>query len=257
MKYLFLFLLSFSLLHSEIAKEDWQQIGLKVWQNECKGTVDGLISWNSGEEFPSLGIGHFIWYPEGATKKFEETFPALVEFLNEKLKDTDQKIPSWIKSQKGFPWKTREEFLKDKRSKKMQQLRDLLSSTVDFQITFLFERFEMAEKKILPKLSIRQKNILEDLKKNPQGIYALIDYVNFKGIGLSESERYRGEGWGLLQVLQNIPDQTENEQILPAFIHSAKKVLTKRVKNAPSERKEERWLIGWHKRLETYGKTDH
>jgi hypothetical protein len=36
-------------------------IGKKIWQNECGGTVDGLTTWNVGEEFPSLGIGHFIW----------------------------------------------------------------------------------------------------------------------------------------------------------------------------------------------------
>ena len=29
----------------------------------------------------------------------------------------------------------------------------------------------------------------------------MIDYVNFKGDGLKPTERYKGEGWGLLQVL--------------------------------------------------------
>ena len=30
-----------------------------------------------------------------------------------------------------------------------------------------------------------------------------MDYVNFKGEGVSSSERYRGQGWGLLQVLES------------------------------------------------------
>jgi len=132
MKFLCFLLLSTLAFCGEIDKESLQQIGLKVWQNECRGTVDGLISWNPGEEFPSLGLGHFIWYPEGASKKFEEGFPPLIAFLAEKLKETDQKIPSWIQSKKGFPWKTREAFLKDKRSRKMNQLRDLLTSTLDW-----------------------------------------------------------------------------------------------------------------------------
>lgn len=238
----------------KLSKEEIHQIGLQIWQNECSGTVDGLIHWNSGEEFPSLGIGHFIWYPEGATKKFDETFPSLAAYLSEKLKDTDQKIPSWITSKKGFPWKTRESFLNDKRSKKMQQLRDFLSATIDLQIAFLFERFEIAEQKITPQLTDKQKHFLETLKTSPQGVYALIDYVNFKGTGLSETERYRTEGWGLLQVLQNIPEETNDSQLVDAFVTSAKKVLAKRVKNAPIERKEERWLSGWYKRLETYPK---
>jgi hypothetical protein len=38
-------------------------VGKKVWINECDGTVAGLTSWNGDEAFPSLGIGHFIWYP--------------------------------------------------------------------------------------------------------------------------------------------------------------------------------------------------
>ena len=39
--------------------------GMKIWQNESGATVSGLTHWNEGEEFPSLGIGHFIWYPHG------------------------------------------------------------------------------------------------------------------------------------------------------------------------------------------------
>src|SRR6476661_2837441 len=42
-----------------------QRVGQRIWQNECAGTVEGLTSWNSSEDFASLGIGHFIWYPEG------------------------------------------------------------------------------------------------------------------------------------------------------------------------------------------------
>ncbi|PWU11360.1 MAG: hypothetical protein C5B47_00975, partial [Verrucomicrobia bacterium] len=36
-------------------------IGAQVWKNECAGTTSGLTSWNRGEDFASLGIGHFIW----------------------------------------------------------------------------------------------------------------------------------------------------------------------------------------------------
>ena len=56
------------------------RIGKKIWQNECGGTVAGLTSWNTGENFASLGIGHFIWYPKGVRGPFDESFPELVAF---------------------------------------------------------------------------------------------------------------------------------------------------------------------------------
>jgi hypothetical protein len=47
---------------TEIRLTDSQalEIGKRIWKNECAGTVSGLTSWNGGEEFPSLGIAHFI-----------------------------------------------------------------------------------------------------------------------------------------------------------------------------------------------------
>ena len=68
---------------SEIRVSDAEadRIGKKIWQNECSGTRDGLTSWNKGEDFPSLGIGHFIWYPENKRGPFKESFPALKDYL--------------------------------------------------------------------------------------------------------------------------------------------------------------------------------
>src|ERR1700761_3682082 len=59
-------------------------IGRKVWMNECDGTVTGLTSWNGGEAFPSLGIGHFIWYPAGKRGPYEESFPLLIAYLRDR-----------------------------------------------------------------------------------------------------------------------------------------------------------------------------
>ena len=60
------------------------KIAWKIWQNECAGTIRGLVSWNRGEAFPSLGIGHFIWFPAGVTERFEESFPAFIQFCRRK-----------------------------------------------------------------------------------------------------------------------------------------------------------------------------
>ncbi len=43
-----------------ISASEAKAIGKRIWINECGGTVEGLTSWNKGEYFASLGIGHFI-----------------------------------------------------------------------------------------------------------------------------------------------------------------------------------------------------
>ena len=58
-----------------ISHSDALKVGKRVWQNECNGTISGLTSWNQGEDFASLGIGHFIWYPKERRGPFEEEFP--------------------------------------------------------------------------------------------------------------------------------------------------------------------------------------
>jgi hypothetical protein len=83
-------------------------------------------------------------------------------------------------------------------------------------------------------------------------MFCLIDYVNFKGEGTSAKERYRGEGWGLLQVLEGMTSQKAVWNYPGEFAESAKRVLSRRVANSPPERGEKRWLAGWHNRCESY-----
>ncbi|MDX8395917.1 MAG: hypothetical protein R8K22_05850, partial [Mariprofundaceae bacterium] len=80
----------------------------------------------------------------------------------------------------------------------------------------------------------------------------LIDYVNFKGEGTNPNERYQGQGWGLLQVLQNMDTERAKQHANLAFSDAAEKVLTQRVALSPIERNEQRWLAGWLKRIQTY-----
>ena len=83
----------------------------------------------------------------------------------------------------------------------------------------------------------------------PLGLYALIDYLHFKGSGLNNSERYQQQGWGLQQVLLQMRSDANS---LQDFVIAAKQVLQRRVANAPAERNEQRWLRGWHNRVESY-----
>jgi hypothetical protein len=250
-------LLLFSLLIGNtfaisISPEAAQQIGVKIWQNECGGTLEGLTHWGKNENFPSLGIGHFIWYPAGKKDRFQEGFPPLLAFLqNEKVK-----MPAWLQTANICPWNSREEFYEQIHSLKMSQLRQFLFDTRNLQAIFIANRLEKALPRMIEKLSSPDKEKItttfNKLANDPQGLYALIDYVNFKGEGTSPTETYKGQGWGLLQVLEAIP--TFSKSVVTDFVEAAKKVLVQRVKNAPPERQEEKWLKGWFNRLETYKK---
>jgi len=233
-----------------LSDKDAATIGSKVWKNECGGRVDGLTSWNVGEGFPSLGIGHFIWYPENARDRFEESFPKVVSFL----KSNGANLPSWLTPETHCPWTSREQFLGDAQGAKMTELRNFLANTVSLQTKYIVRRLEGALPMVLEKApqSEREKltaRFYRVLNGGYAGAYALIDYVNFKGEGVSDSERYKGQGWGLLQVLEEMQD-TDNP--VQAFATSAAAVLTRRVKNSPPERHEERWLPGWKNRINTY-----
>jgi hypothetical protein len=225
-------------------------IGRRVWKNECGGTREGLTSWNTGENFASLGIGHFIWYPKGVSGPFEESFPELLRFFTA----GGVKLPAWLKPDMDCPWKTRAEFQAAARSPQMSELRDLLASTITQQSRFLARRMEQS----LPKMTAaapagRREHVrrqFERLAATGKGTFALIDYVNFKGEGTNPKERYKGEGWGLLQVLEGM-DADANPPA-KAFGDSAARVLARRVKNSPADRGEARWLPGWTSRVKSY-----
>lgn len=233
-----------------ISPEDACIISNKIWKNECAGSCEGLTHWNKGENFASLGIGHFIWYPLGRQEQFQETFPNLLLFLQkEKVA-----VPAWLQTAQGCPWISREDFYENINSEEMNVLRKFLFETKDLQAIFIANRLEKTFPLLIENLPLDEREristIFYQLSKDPNGLYALIDYMNFKGAGSSSSEMYNGQGWGLLQVLRRM--QVSSQNPLVDFVASAKAVLIERVKNSPPERGEERWLKGWLNRLETY-----
>lgn len=229
------------------------RVGKRIWQNECGGTVAGLTSWNAGEDFASLGIGHFIWYPKGKRGPFEESFPPLVAFLRAR----GIGVPAWAHG--PCPWPSKAAFDADKNGARQKELRVLLSQTVRQQTEFIMARMQAALPKMLAEAPRAQRagvqRVFQSLAATPEGAFCLIDYVNFKGEGTSAKERYNGQGWGLLQVLQEIDRTAESRTPWHVqFAAAAKRVLSRRVANAPAERKEQRWLAGWHNRCDGYAR---
>jgi hypothetical protein len=225
-----------------------ERIGRRLWENESGGTIAGLTAWNFGEDFASLGIGHFIWYPANKPGPFEESFPPLLQYLV----SNGLEIPTWLKQSGACPWSDRAQFIADQQSQRMKELRSLLAGTIALQARFAGLRLERALPKMLQAVPGEEREQIRTnfarVAREPEGLYALVDYVNFKGEGTLASERYHGKGWGLLQVLEEMRDGPARLE----FSRAADKVLTRRVANAPVDRNEKRWLPGWRNRVRTY-----
>ena len=235
-------------LQITISAEDAQRIGQQIWQNEGAGKIEHLLVWNAGEDFPSLGIGHFIWFPHGVRVPFQESFPSLIPYLA-----NSPYFPAWLHQQTHAPWISREQFQQQINSSRSLELRRLLHHTFAQQTQFIIARVQRGLPSLLKQIDNPQQRqhvekLLTQLLQQPAGTYAVVDYINFKGEGTSEKERYQGKGWGLLQVLLEMSAQTND--VVSEFARAADTVLTRRVANAP--RDESRWLPGWRKRLQTY-----
>jgi len=237
-----------------VSEKDLRLIGDMVFLNESGEKLDSIVCWNEGEDFMSLGLGHFIWYQKDKDNRFEESFPRLLNFMREK----GRKIPVWLEDMEhnGYPWKNRQELLQNLHKDDLAKLRRFLYDTLPLQALFLFERLNDALPKMLKVAAPDSRKNVEyqfcRLVNAPGGIYALVDYVNFKGEGVLENESYNEVRWGLLQVLENMHGRDRDVSALNEFVLNAKKLLKKRVLNAPAGIDESQWLSGWERRLDSY-----
>ena len=240
-----------------LSESQQQWLGDRVFANECNNQISCLTSWNRGENFPSLGIGHFIWYQAGQTEAFTQSFPLLLAFYRQQA----IALPDWLAAtaSTGSPWPDRDAFYAAFDGPELTSLRAFLATTRMVQVEFMWQRLEQSLPRLLELTDPSRRAAIEALfyaianTRPPQGVYALLDYVNFKGEGIASSEQYQGQGWGLRQVLEAMPESTEAApDLLSQFSRTAAKILQRRVANAPQERDEQRWLAGWLKRVASY-----
>lgn len=236
-------------------------IGYKIWHNECNNRTDQLVFWKKGEEFLSLGIGHFIWHPaQPQACQFQDTFPLLVRFMEQEKVI----VPPWIKkaATSGCPWKSAGEFAlaQKQEDQRIKLLTNFLVKTIDIQAQFMKIRLLSLIKKLPRYLSkkdlVHVEHVLNIIGSSEQGMYALIDYLHCKGEGLGMQEQYNGKAWGLIAVLKEMDQTQTKKDPIGSFVQSAKKVLQARVRNAPPHRNEEQWLKGWFNRINTYQQND-
>jgi hypothetical protein len=236
-----------------------KQIGQKIWLNETGGRREAITSWSANEEFASLGIGHFIWFPVGKWLPFEESFPALLEFMRKK----NVRLPAWLDQTQipANPWTSRAEFRKNANSPQMNELRQFMLDTVAEQTQFMMARAQGAMEKILkttPDGLEREHIVIQFTRvvRASENLYPLIDYINFKGEGTNPNESAmnretgRRQGWGLKQVLLRMNGTTGDPKAVRAeFADAAQFVLQQRIRNLPSNRVFE---TGWLRRVATY-----
>lgn len=236
-----------------------KRIGQKIWLNETGGRSEAITSWNANEEFASLGIGHFIWFPVGKWLPYEESFPALLEFMRKK----NVRLPAWLDQTQipANPWTSRAEFKRNANSPRMKELRQLMLDTVAEQTQFMVTRAQGAMEKILkttPDGAEREHIVVQFTRvvRASEDFYPLIDYINFKGEGTNPNEAAmnretgRRQGWGLKQVLLSMNGVTGDPKAVRAeFADAAQFVLQQRVRNLPSNRVFE---TGWLRRVATY-----
>ena len=144
----------------------------------------------------------------------------------------------------------------------MLELRGFLLDSVPQQTQYLLARTETAVPKMLAALPRPEDRAhllaqLNRVVRSSPDLYPLIDYVNFKGEGISDKETVfdnqtrRNEGWGMRWLLLEMKGTEIGPPALEEFSRAAKAVLDRRIRNHPTST---RWRIGWHKRCDTYRK---
>ena len=164
MRFILFFIFSISTLFATeitLTQKQADYIAQKVWQNEGAGLDKYLVHWNEGEDFASVGIGHFIWFSKGHTERFREVFPMVLSFMESR----DVKMPSWLNSKTPLPWNSKEEFYKAKKvkSKKHTELFAFLKATMPEQAAFMAQRLSGALPQMLETIETPKKQ--ERIKK--------------------------------------------------------------------------------------------
>ena len=200
-----------------------------------------------------MGIGHFIWYPKGFDGRWTETWPEFVKYATAQGK----RLPA-VAYSPDCPWQNKAAFMRDFNGPQLSGLRKWLAANISVQTEFIAYKSRAALPNILAAAPAsdraRIQRNYDKVATTPNGVYALVDYVNFKGDGTNPREAYAGQGWGLKWVLMEMRDVPSGPAAAKEFGAAAKRRLHLRIKNSPKARGESRWRAGWDNRCDSYGR---
>lgn len=229
-------------------------LSARILKNQTAGNPEKLISWNEQGNFVTLGIGHLIWYPASKKGQYNESFPVFLNYA----KAHGAQLPAWLANQyqEGAPWSNSATFTRAKNDPQLRELHAFMNKTLNLQANFMVARLKQTVPVMLQNLPANERQRVQNnylaVEKSPGGIYPLLDYVQFKGSGINPAERYNGQGWGLLQVLQEMQTVQPGPEALADFRRAADDVLVRRIANAPAASREARYLSQWLNRISTY-----
>ncbi|MCB9072282.1 MAG: hypothetical protein H6623_01575 [Bdellovibrionaceae bacterium] len=237
----------------KLSSQNLREVAATLLFNETSCNEKYIMHWNPKEDFPSLGLPHAIWFPRGVSYKYEEVFPDMWRFLYKRALSSGKSIPHFMqgKENPGLAW-TRYEYENPDR----ETLADIMAmknflkdpQVLEWQAEFVAERTSGELYKMLAAASMEvpstrdvvYKN-LKELLSTDLGKMAVIDYVNFKGVGLkpiSLPGASRQVNWGLRAVLENMEplkkeyskdaqyaQMSREEQVRYLFAKTAEKTL--------------------------------
>lgn len=230
---------------SNLNDDQLLEIGIKIWQNQCgiwdrpgKVTHDmkqGITSWE--DDYAMIGIGQCIWYPADETKNFQEDWPRVAQAL----KDKGYPIEDWMLG--ACPWNNSEDFFADFNGDRLKSLRKVLAkkALIIEQARCIATRLDESLSKIEAAIDEEsgitegEKTALKQMMNEnfykaatdhyPRGLYALMDYVHFKGEGVLPTETINGVGWGLRQALEQMDGKAMTKKgAVAAFVDAAKNI---------------------------------
>ncbi len=230
-----------------------------------------VAQWNDGEDWLSLGVGHYIWYPKEGEKKYTESFPDLIKFACSN--GYTGSLPKEIGYTGGnpvlgvCPWNSKKEF-EDPKTKNSDELKNIQNFLLGQdmqkqQALFQYNRLLdfMDKWKPANKVEEHAKEFAGRLMQDPKGLLQMIDYVNFKGEGTAPGEYYKNnkgevDRWGLKQVLETAVNEGQGL----TFIEAAKSTLNRKINTDPKicekhtnpEECKKDLKAGWEKRINDY-----
>lgn len=239
-----------------------------IYQNETGCDISKMVYWSKQEAFPSLGIGHFIWFPKNTDMNVKQIFPDVANYIKNN-KDKKLKLPQLLelKDLTQTPWVNRKAFLAGNQNQ-IQELREFLSKpeVIKLQAQFMLSNLKQNLYKILAATQYESgessyKQMVEDIRvltSNQEGLFSLADYLAFKTEGIDK--RYSTATgkftWGLKDVLENIHKfKSKNcklgkEKCLAvAFANSAQFVLDRRGDN------DSKWGPDYQKKIKNWANT--